>query len=111
MWSNNKNKGYYFWREATVVFFSVVKILFLFASLDKNVLCISNTNTYTNSEDYVWIRRTPPVTRKKFHLPHRASRGKRGTKGERVHQPRLAVEGGYFQHLLRYAVSHIIYNI
>jgi len=27
---------------------------------------------------------TPPVSRKKFHLPHGASQGKQGTKGERV---------------------------
>jgi hypothetical protein len=34
---------------------------------------------------------TPPVSRKKFHLPHGASQGKRGTKVDRLHYVLYAV--------------------
>jgi hypothetical protein len=30
VWSTNKNKGYYFWREAIIIFFSVVRMGLLF---------------------------------------------------------------------------------
>ena len=49
-WSTDENKGCYFWREATVVFFSVVRIWLLFDQIGKRRLYISNTNKYINKE-------------------------------------------------------------
>jgi len=31
-----------------------------------------------NGKSYMWIRWTPTVSRKEFHLPQRASQGRRG---------------------------------
>jgi len=36
----------------------------------------------------LWIRWSPPVSRKKFCLPHGASQGGRGTKGDPVYYHR-----------------------
>jgi len=57
---------------------------FLFDKPNKLSRCTSDTNKQTNSEKLHTIRWTQPTTRKKFHLPHGASQGKRGTKGDRV---------------------------
>jgi hypothetical protein len=38
----------------------------------------------TNSEDYV-IRLITPISRKKFHIPQRASQGSRSTEDDRVY--------------------------
>jgi hypothetical protein len=46
----------------------------------------------------MWIRSTPLVTRKKFHLPQRASQGKRGTYGDRVQSPMLQNPATLFRH-------------
>jgi hypothetical protein len=56
--------------------------------LHKSRLYTSDTNKYIHNNKIVktvWIRWTPPVSRKKFHLPHRASQGRRGTNGDRVY--------------------------
>jgi len=79
----------YFWRDATAVFFSVVKIWCLFAGVEWIRVEFTSqiqkcVNTYTISEDYVRIRWTPPVSCKKFHLPLRANQGRRGIKDDRV---------------------------
>ena len=61
-----------------------VKLVHLVGFIIKEIFYDAGSHERKKNENYVWIRWTPPVSRKNFHLPQRARQGKRGTKVDRL---------------------------